>query len=346
MTRRFKTLDAPHEAPTASVKRVMRRVLYALIPAGCVYVWFFGYGFLINFILASIAGLATEAVALRLRSVAPMSSLKDGSCLVTAALLAFAIPPLVPAWIPMLGAIAAVALGKHLYGGLGKNLFNPAMVGYVLLLVSFPSEMTQWIPPRMGDIDYQHLGFLASLDYSLLGRLPIDATIDSLTRATPLDLVKEGLRGMQTFSEARSGSLFGDFGGRGWEWIANMTALGGLYLLYTGTIRWHIPVAVFAGLLIPATALYLLDASRFASPGFHLFSGAVILGAFFIATDPVTTAASDRGRLVFGAGIGVLTYAIRTWGGYPEGIAFAVLLMNSAVPVIDRYTRPRSYGQQ
>ncbi|HEU4616458.1 MAG TPA: RnfABCDGE type electron transport complex subunit D, partial [Gammaproteobacteria bacterium] len=168
--------------------------------------------------------------------------------------------------------------------------------------------------------------------------------LDALTRATPLDTVREGLRAMQTFQEARAGSLFGDFGGRGWEWIDNFIALGGLYLLYAGIIRWQIPLAVLAGLLVPAGLTYFAEPSRFASPGFHLFSGATMLGAFFIATDPVSASTTDRGRLVYGAGIGLLTFAIRTWGGYPDGVAFAVLLMNAAVPLIDRYTRPRIYG--
>jgi electron transport complex protein RnfD len=337
---------APHESPTTGVPLVMRRVLYALIPAAIVYVWFFGAGFVVNLVVAIIAAIATEAGAQRLRGRPVGRAIGDGSALVTATLLAFSIPPLTPAWIPAIGGIVGVALGKQLYGGLGKNLFNPAMVAYVTLLVSFPVEMTQWIPPSMGDIDYQHLSLLATLNYSFTGGLPADLTLDALTRATPLDIVKEGLRGMQTFAEARTGSLFGDLGGRGWEWIGNMIVIGGLYLLYTGTIRWHIPVAVLAGLLIPATALYVLDSSRYASPAFHLFSGASLLGAFFIATDPVTAASSERGRIIFGGGVGALTYAIRTWGGYPDGMAFAILLMNAAVPVIDRYTRPRIYGHE
>jgi electron transport complex protein RnfD len=238
-----------------------------------------------------------------------------------------------------------MVLAKHLYGGLGRNLFNPAMVGYVIVLLSFPVEMTQWIPPRMGDLDYQHLSLLQNVNYSLTGRLPIDASLDGLTRATPLDTVKEGLRAARTFEELRASSLFGDFGGRGWEWINNYIAVGGLFLLYLGIIRWHIPVAVFAGILVPATVLYLLDPTGAPSPGFHLFSGATMLGAFFIATDPVSAAESVRGRLIYGGAIGLLTYAIRTWGGYPDGLAFAVLLMNAAVPLIDRYTRPRIYGR-
>jgi electron transport complex protein RnfD len=177
-------------------------------------------------------------------------------------------------------------------------------------------------------------------------RLPADVELDALTRATPLDLVKEGLRTGRPFAEIRGGSLFGDFGGRGWEWVANLIALGGLFLLYTGTIRWHIPAAFFAGLLLPATVFYLLDPNGYATPGFHMFSGASMLGAFFIATEPVSAAATLRGRLIYGAGIGLLVYALRTWGAYPDGVAFSVLLMNGAVPLINRYTRPRIYGQR
>jgi electron transport complex protein RnfD len=342
---RFKTGPAPHAAAVVSVPQVMRRVLYALAPAAVVYIWFFGFGFLVNFAIAAFFALLAEAAALRLRGRSTRRALRDGSALVTAALLAFTLPPLVPWWVPAIGSAVAIAVGKQLYGGLGRNLFNPAMVGYVFLLVSFPAEMTQWIPPRMGDLDYRHLGFLEQLGYAFAGRLPDDVAIDALTRATPLDLVKEGLRAGRDFAEIRGGSLFGDFGGRGWEWIANLIALGGLYLLYTGTIRWQIPVATFGGLLVPATVFHLVDPSGFAAPGFHLFSGGTMLGAFFIATDPVSAAATHRGRLIYGAGIGFLTYAIRTWGGYPDGMAFAVLLMNAAVPLIDRYTRPRIYGR-
>lgn len=343
MTRQFERPTAPFTAPRISVPLTMRRVLYALVPSVCVYVWYFGPGLLINLTLAGTTALAVEAAILRARA-ADGPGPADGSALVTAALLAFAIPPLVPWWIPVIGAAVAVAIAKHTFGGLGKNLFNPAMVGYAALLVSFPVEMTQWIPPQFGDLDYQRLGFADTLVYSLTGAVPEPLTLDALTRATPLDLIRDGLRNSRMISEIRAGALFGDFGGRGWEWVANMTAVGGIYLLLTGTIRWHIPFAVLAGVLVPAVVLYGWDPSRFASPGVHLFSGATMLGAFFIATDPVTAATSHKGRLIFGAGVGLLTYAIRTWGGYPDGIAFAVLLMNAAAPLIDRYTKPAIYG--
>jgi len=337
---------APHSPPKAPVPVIMRRVLYALAPAAACHVWFFGFGLLINAGICALAAVLAEAAFLRLRGRPTRDALRDGSALVTAALLAFAVPPLAPWWVPATGSVCAIVVGKQLYGGLGRNLFNPAMVGYVVILLSFPVEMTQWIPPRMGDIDYVHMGPMTHLVYALSGHLPPELSIDSLTRATPLDLVKEGVRAGQTFSQVRANSLFGDFGGRGWEWISNFVLLGGLYLLYAGIVRWHIPIAVLAGLLVPALLLNLIDPGRYASAGFHLFSGATLLGAFFIATDPVSAAATARGRLIYGAGIGFLTYAIRTWGSYPDAIAFAVLLMNCAVPLIDRFTRPRPFGRE
>ena len=343
---RFEQPTAPHVRPIVSVPIIMRRVLFALLPAALCHTWFFGPGLLVNFALTAAAALLTEAAVLRVRGRDTRHALRDCSALVAAALLSFALPPFVPFWIPLIGGAIAITLAKQLYGGLGKNLFNPAMVGYVFLLLSFPVEMTQWLPPRMGDIDYQRLSVGQHVDYVFTGRLPDNVEIDALTRATPLDLVKEGLRTGRPFAALRSGSLFGDFGGRGWEWVANFVALGGLYLLYTGTIRWHIPVAFFAGLLAPATVLYLLDPSGYGAPGFHLFSGASMLGAFFIATEPVSAAAAVRGKLIYGAGIGLCVYLLRTWGGYPDGVAFSVLLMNGAVPLINRYTRPRIYGKR
>jgi electron transport complex protein RnfD len=343
---RFDQPTAPHARPLVSVPVVMRRVLYALVPAMVCHVWYFGPGLLVNFALTACAALLTEATVLRLRGRPTRHAVRDCSALVTAALLSFALPPFVPFWIPLIGGAIAITLAKQLYGGLGKNLFNPAMVGYVFLILSFPVQMTQWLPPRMGDLDYRPLSVGEHVSYVFMGQLPPELDVDAVTRATPLDLVKEGLRAGRPFAEIRGGSLFGDFGGRGWEWVANFIALGGLYLLYAGTIRWHIPTTFLAGLLVPATVLYLIDPSGYATPGFHLFSGATMLGAFFIATEPVSAASTDLGRLIYGTGIGLLVYALRTWGAYPDGVAFSVLLMNGTVPLINRYTRPRIYGQR
>jgi electron transport complex protein RnfD len=340
----FELAAAPHSPPKPSVPVMMRRVLYALVPAAACHVFYFGSGLLINFAICAMSALLAEATVLRLRGRTTREALRDGSALLTAALLSFAIPPLTPWWVPAAGGGIAIVIGKQIFGGLGRNPFNPAMVGYTILLVSFPVQMTQWVPPRMGDIDYSRLSTLEHLNYTVTGDLPPEQDLDALTRATPLDLAREGRRAGRSFSDVRANSLFGEIGGRGWEWVSNFLILGGLYLIYAGIIRWHIPVAVLAGLLLPATALYFIDPARFAGPAFHLFSGASVLGAFFIATDPVSAAATIKGRVIYGLCIGVLTYAIRTFGGYPDAIAFAVLLMNGAVPLIDRYTRPRVFG--
>ena len=341
---RFPLKPPPHARPTAGVPAVMRHVLYALIPGAAAYVWFFGWGLCFNLLFASAAALGAEAVMLRLRNRPVKPALLDGTAVVAAVLIAFAIPPLAPWWLPALGAVTAMVLAKHLYGGVGSNLFNPAMVGYVVLLISFPVEMTRWLPPQTAALG-PPIEAWENLRYALTGTLPPGLDIDAITQATPLDRVREGLGNLQTLDEVQVGPLFGRLGGHGWEWIHGFIALGGLYLLFRGIIRWHIPVSVLGSLLILAALFHALDASRYPAAGFHLFSGASLLGAFFIATDPVSAAATNRGRLIYGAGIGILTYAIRTWGGYPDGLAFAVLLMNATVPLLDRYTRPRIYGR-
>ena len=341
----FELKPPPHALPTTSVPRMMRHVIYALVPAALAHVWFFGWGICINALIATAAALGAEALMLRLRNRPVKPSLLDGTATVTAVLLAFAIPPLAPWWVPVIGAVAAIVLAKHLYGGLGSNLFNPAMVGYAILLISFPVEMTYWLPPRGLEPGLQTIGAWDSLRFSLTGSLPQALDIDAVTQATPLDLVREGLTNMQTLAEVQAGPLFGGMGGQGWEWVNSLIAIGGLYLLLRGIIRWHIPVSMLAAIVVLAAVFHTLDASLYASASFHLFSGASLLGAFFIATDPVSAATTNRGRLIYGAGIGILTYAIRTWGGYPDGVAFAVLLMNATVPLLDRYTRPRIYGR-
>ncbi len=340
----FRPREAPYIAPTASVSAMMLHVLGALVPAAIAHVWYFGPGFLFNLAVATLFCLGGEAAMLRLRSREPLVALQDYSAIVTAALLAFALPSLTPWWVTATGSLFAIVVAKHLYGGIGFNVFNPAMVGYVVMLVAFPMEMALWVAPRMGDIDYAHPTVLQTLAYTLTGTLPDGLSFDGLTRATPLDAVQTGLREMRTYAELRANPLMGDFGGRGWEWIGNFLAIGGGWLLIQKVIRWHIPVGVFAGLLVPAMLMYLFDSGTNAGPGFHLFSGATILCAFFIATDPVSAATSPRGRLLYGLGIGVLIYSIRKWGAYADGVAFAVLLMNMAVPAIDKVTRPRIVG--
>ena len=340
----FERRDAPLWRSQASVSSMMLQVLAALVPAALAHVWFFGPGLIFNLLVAAIFAMGGEALVMHLRGRQPGAALLDYSALVTAALLAFALPSLTPWWVTATGSLFAVIVAKHLYGGLGFNIFNPAMAGYVVVLISFPADLSLWVPPRMGDLDYQYLTMLETLRFTLTGNLPDALTFDAVTRATPLDAMKAGLGNMMTIEEIRANPIMGDFGGRGWEWIGNFLAVGGIWLLIRGIIRWHIPVAMLAGLLIPATVLYLVDAGAHPGPGFHLFSGATILGAFFIATDPVSAAASPRGRIIYGFGIGFLTWCIRHWGSYADGVAFAVLLMNMAVPALDLVTKPRIIG--
>lgn len=341
---RFETALPPQWKPPASVRGMMLTVLLALAPATFVFVWFYGPGVLLNMAVATLTALVAETACLRLAGHDPGPWLLDGSAVVAAVLFALCLPPLCPWWVTATGIAFAIGFAKHLYGGLGFNLFNPAMAGYVLVLVSFPQYMTGWPAPNIGDIDYQPLGFSGTLHYTLTGDLPDGLALDAVTRATTLDLTKQGLGSMRTINEIRTSPLFGDFGGEGWEWIGNFVAMGGLALLLTRVIRWYIPASVLGGLLVPATLVWLLDPQTHASPGFHLFAGGALLGAFFIATDPVSSPTTRRGRILYGSGIGVLTFSIREWGTYPDGLAFAVLLMNMGVPLIDRYTRPRIYG--
>ncbi len=340
----FVRREAPYMAPATSVAATMQQVLLALVPAALAHVWYFGPGIIFNFVVATIFCVGGEALMVQARGRPVEVALADYSAIVTAALLAFALPSLTPWWVTATGALFGIVVAKHLYGGLGFNVFNPAMVGYVVILLAFPLQMNLWLAPRMGDIDYQSLTILQTLGYTLTGSLPESMSFDAISRATPLDAMKSGLREMRTYSEMRANPLMGDFGGRGWEWIGNFIAIGGFWLLIRKIIRWHIPVGVGAGLLVPAGIMYLVDPSTNPSPGFHLFSGATILCAFFIATDPVSAATSPRGRLIYGLGIGFLIYAIRRWGAYADGVAFAVLLMNMATPVIDTLTVPRIVG--
>ncbi len=343
---KFEPAVTPYLRPSAGVGAMMRQVLYALAPATLAYIWYFGVGIVTNLILCVVFCAVFEAAALRARRREIAPALTDYSVTVTAILLAFALPPMTPWWIVATSCFFAVVVAKHLYGGLGWNLFNPAMVGYVAVLLAFPLELSSFPAPRIGDLDYQGLSTGATLLYVLTGQLPEAVTLDAVTRATPLDAVRSALDQARTMAEVTAGPMFGDFAGRGWEWINNFIALGGLWLLFARVIRWHIPVGVIAGMLIPAAISSLAATDIYPSPGFHLFSGATLLGAFFIATDPVSAATSPRGRLIYGFGIGLIAWLIRTWGGYPDGIAFAVLLMNMAAPTIDRFTVPKVLGHE
>lgn len=320
----------------------MREVIYALVPGIAAYVWFFGAGILVQIMIASGSGLVFEYAMLRIRNRRVGVFLIDGSVLVTAVLLSLCLPPLTPWWATVIAMFFAVVVAKHLYGGLGFNLFNPAMVGYVVLLIAFPTQMTLWIPPvPLADFT---LGLSGTLQAIFTGTLPGGLTWDAITQATPLDMLKTETGMNRTIPEIREHPIFGDYGGRGWEWIANFYALGGLWLLWRRIITWQIPVAMIGSVILLSLPFYLMAPDIHPFPLQHVFSGGLVLGAFFVATDPVSASSTPRGRLIYAAGIGILTLVIRRWGGYPDGVAFAVLLMNMAVPLIDTYTVPRIYG--
>lgn len=335
----FSTSSSPHVTPQASVSLVMRRVIYALIPGVAVYMMLFGWGVLFNLITAAITAIVIEAGMLKLRGRPIKRFLSDWSAVLSALLLALALPPTAPWWMTIIGTSFAMVFAKHLYGGLGNNPMNPAMVGYVVLFLSFPNEITRWLP--MGGEGTSLADFSLQLDW-FLGST---SNFDSLTQATALDTVKTTLRDGGALNVLNNQQMsIGYFGSAGWEWVALAYLAGGIYLLATKTIRWQIPVSMLLSLTIVSGIFWLINSDQYASPLFHLFSGAAILGAFFIATDPVSASTTVKGRLIFGAGIGALVFVIRTWANHPDGVAFAVLLMNICVPLIDYYTQPKVYG--
>ena len=336
--------NPPYLSGSNSISVIMLKVLLALLPAIAAYVFVYGGGILVTLTLASLTALASEAVMLKLRQRPVVPFLMDGSALVTAWLLALALPPLVPWWLVVLGTLFAIVIAKQLYGGLGYNPFNPAMIGYAVLLISFPAIMTQWPAPL--EIARAPLGFADQWHYIFGRLLPEGVGVDAISSATPLDYLKTQLKLQHDYAEIAKAPIFGALGGKGNELVTGAYLLGGLYLLQQRIISWHIPVAFLSVLAILAALFHLAAPAQYAGVGFHLFSGASLLCAFFIATDPVSGPTTPKGKLVFAAGIGVLTWLIRTYGGYPDGVAFAVLLMNICVPLIDAYTQPRVFGHR
>lgn len=335
MMRASQSGDAPQSfsattspPPTA---HLMRWVIIATLPGLTIMTYYFGLGVISNVLLAGLMAITAEALILILRHQPLRPALNDSSALLTGLLLGASLPPASPWWLIGVGVFAAIVVAKQLYGGLGHNPFNPAMVGYALLLVSFPTYMTLWPPP-------QPL-FSDTLWPQISGALPV-ASLDSLSGATPLD----------AFKHKDTALLASDFWASqplpegtlsAWRHIACAWLVGGLLLLAKRIISWHIPVAMVGSMTLLATLFYLSAPDHFASPFFHLLTGATLFAAFFIATDPVSAATSRRGKLIFGAGIGALVMIIRTLGGYPDAVAFAVLLMNLCVPLLDIYTVPR-----
>ncbi|MDP1658127.1 MAG: electron transport complex subunit RsxD [Methylotenera sp.] len=330
------------DAPTVST--IMLKVLLALVPGIIAYVWIYGGGILVTITLATITALAAEAALLKIRQRPIKPYLMDMSAVVTAWLLALALPPLAPWWLVVVGTFFAIVIAKQLYGGLGYNPFNPAMVGYAVLLISFPLIMTKWPAPLL--LAEHPLNFMDQLNYIFSGVLPTNIKVDAITSATPLDYLKTQLTLKHEVASITESPIFGMYGAKGGEVVTGAYLLGGLYLLQQRIISWHLPTAFLTALAAISLAFYIGSPAHFANPLFHLMSGASLLCAFFIITDPVSGPTTPRGKLYFAAGVGVLTYLIRVYGGYPDGVAFAVLLMNMCVPLIDAHTQPRVFGHQ
>ena len=331
---------SPHAHAVNSVSRIMATVMLALVPATLFGFWLSGWPAVYLWAVSLLAAVVGEAAMLKFQQRPVKPAILDGSGVLTAWLLALSLPPWAPWWIAVVGALFAVIIGKQVFGGLGQNVFNPAMAARVMLLISFPLEMTTWIPPMTQP------GMLDSLAVTFGG-----TQLDAVSSASLLGHVKtEFSRGLD-LQQALAGhfaplqALWGQRSGSLGETSALLILAGGVFLLARRIISWHAPVAMLAGVALPALLMNLIAPDHYAGPLVHLLSGGVMLAAFFIVTDPVTSPNTAAGQLVFGLGCGLLTYVIRTWGSYPEGVAFAVMLMNAATPIIDRYVKPRIYGR-
>ncbi len=333
-------ISSPHKHDNSSVQGIMLRVCLALLPGLFIYLWFFGVGIIIQCLLSVGFAVAIEYVMLKLRHRPIALFLQDGSAIVTGLLFALTISPFSPWWINLSGIAFAVIFAKHLYGGLGYNPFNPAMAGYVFVLLCFPAQMNIWpAAPGLVENSPNLSDYLATI--FRFGQTDLDA----ISGATALNHMKSQLGLMNMVSEITTAPEFGHVAGAGREWISAGFLLGGLALLFMRVIKWQIPVAVLSGMFLISIIFNLYDSDIYASPLFHLCSAGTVLCAFFIATDPVTASTTPAGRLLYGCLIGVLAYIIRTWGAYPDGIAFAVLIANACAPLIDNFTRPRVIGE-
>ncbi len=309
----------------------MRDVLYALTPATAAALWFFGAS--AGLVLGSCIAGAVLAEWLFATGTPRGESLRDASGILTGLLLGLTLPPGLPLWMAFLGGFVAISLGKVIWGGLGHNLFNPALLGRAFLLATFPIAMTTWVPATgEGGFFTVYAGNLA---------LPfMQAEIDGVTAATPLGLMKFE-QVVTPLSELMLGKTTGSLG----ETSGVLLLLGGVYLWLRRDLDWRIPVSILLTVIVFSACLSLIDAGRFPTPWFSVFSGGLLLGAIYMATDPVTSPVTPRGAWIFGIGVGVLVMLIRVFGGLPEGVMYAILLMNAATPLIDRYTQPRVFGR-
>jgi electron transport complex protein RnfD len=320
-------VTSPHVLSTETIPRIMFTVCLTLLPAILVGIYVFGLQAVKVLVLTTTACIATEVVLQKW--MGRKVTINDGSATVTGLLLAMTLPPSAPWWICVVGGMIAIGIAKQLFGGLAHNPFNPALLARVVLLISWPVELTTWMKPREG---FANLG------------------ADVVTGASQLGQMKEGLiqkgsieAAMQQFNAWDAFTGLHQYGSLA-ETSALALLIGGIYLLYRGYITWHIPVGYIGTVALMAGAFWLYDPTRFASPVYHMLTGGLILGALYMATDMVTCPVTNLGMFYFGIGCGILTYFIRTFGGYPEGVSFAVVIMNGAVPLIERWVRPRTYG--
>jgi electron transport complex protein RnfD len=320
---------SPHISNDQTLSKLMYGVVLSLIPAFLVTVYVFGLGALIITTISVVSCILVEMIIQRYIMHVPVT-VKDGSALVTGILLAFNLPSNIPWWIVVIGAIFAIGVGKMTFGGLGNNPFNPALVGRVFLLISFPVQMTNWPLPVVSRFQY----------------------LDASTGATPLGLLKEALRNGEPVSQAMQQipdhmQLFlGQMGGSLGEVSALALLLGFIWLLYKKIITWHIPVFVLGTVYAFAAILWMIDPSSNPTPLFHLLTGGVMLGAIYMATDLVTSPMTKTGMFIFAVGIGIITVIIRKFGAYPEGVSFAILIMNAFVPLINKYVKPKRFGEE
>lgn len=323
---------SPHQLGDNSVKKLMYRVLIALIPTFFVSVWFFGLGALVVTFTSVLSAVLFEFLITKY-VLKKENTITDGSAMITGLLLAFNLPSNLPIWLVIIGAFVAIVIAKSSFGGLGNNPFNPALVGRVFLLISWPVQMTSW--PLPSPISEKFLGYT-----------------DVTTGATPLGKLAEAIRNgdsMTSFLEKIPDylqMLIGNMGGSLGEVGAIALIIGLVYMLMKKIITWHIPVSILGTVTIFTGILWLVNPVKYADPAFHLLSGGLLLGAIFMATDYVTSPMSKRGQIIFGVGIGVLTIVIRLWGAFPEGVSFAILIMNAFVPIINMYMKPKRFGEK
>ena len=316
---------SPHVHNNDSVQRNMYGVLIALIPALLVSLIYFGVGAAIVTLTSVVACVFFEWAITKFILKREKNTILDGSAIITGVLLAFNVPSNLPVWIIIIGALVAIGIGKMTFGGLGCNPFNPALVGRVFLLISFPVQMTSW--PKIGQLT---------------------SFIDAETAATPLSLMKQAVHGDTSALEQLPSAFelfIGANGGSLGEVSALALLIGLVYMLWRRIITWHIPVSILATVFIFAGLMHLADPVMYASPVVHLFTGGLMLGAIFMATDYVTSPMTHKGMIIYGVCIGFLTVVIRNFGAYPEGMSFAILIMNAFTPLINNYCKPKRFGE-